>query len=85
MSDSDERTQRWWAGQFRLLHRATFASELGLELACTNTGTAPLRLEEALQTYNRVYRSEPYPGPAVNLAPGQEPRMTGVLSLAKFG
>jgi len=51
---SDEHTARWWPGSFRLVHRATFGSELTLELVCTNTGTTPLRFEEALHTYNRV-------------------------------
>jgi glucose-6-phosphate 1-epimerase len=51
---SDERTQRWWPGDFRLIYRATFGRELRLELVCTNTGKTPLRLEEALHTYNRV-------------------------------
>ena len=52
--NSDEQTRRWWPGQFRLEHRATFGSELTLELVCTNTGKTPLRFEEALHTYNRV-------------------------------
>lgn len=51
---SDERTQRWWPGEFRLVHRVTFGAELRLELVCTNTGTTVLRFEEALHTYNRV-------------------------------
>ena len=51
---SDESTQRWWPGDFRLVHRATFGSELRLELVCTNTGTTSLLFEEALHTYNRV-------------------------------
>ena len=51
---SDEHTRRWWPGEFRLVHRATFGSQLKLELVCTNTGTTPLRFEEALHTYNRV-------------------------------
>jgi glucose-6-phosphate 1-epimerase len=50
----DEYTRRWWPGSFRLVNRATFGSELTLELVCTNTGTTPLRFEEALHTYNRV-------------------------------
>ncbi len=53
-TESDERTQRWWPGEFRLVHRVTFGSELSLELGCINTGTTPLRFEEALHTYNRV-------------------------------
>ena len=40
---SDERTRRWWQGEFRLVQRITFGPELRLELACTNTGTTPLR------------------------------------------
>jgi len=53
-TESDETTQRWWPGEFRLVLRATFGSELTLELVCTNTGTTPLSFEEALHTYNRV-------------------------------
>jgi glucose-6-phosphate 1-epimerase len=53
-TESDAVTKRWWPGEFRLLHRVTFGSELTLELECTNTGTTPLRFEEALHTYNRV-------------------------------
>jgi glucose-6-phosphate 1-epimerase len=53
-TESDEQTRRWWAGDFRLLHRVVFGSELTLELTCTNTGTTQLRFEEALHTYNRV-------------------------------
>jgi glucose-6-phosphate 1-epimerase len=53
-TESDELTRRWWPGEFRLVHRATFGSELTLELLCTNTGKRPLRFEEALHTYNRV-------------------------------
>lgn len=53
-TESDEHTRRWWPAAFRLAHRVTFGSELRLELVCTNTGSAPLRFEEALHTYNRV-------------------------------
>jgi glucose-6-phosphate 1-epimerase len=53
-TESDAYTRRWWPGEFRLVHQVTFASELTLELVCTNTGTTPLRFEEALHTYNRV-------------------------------
>jgi glucose-6-phosphate 1-epimerase len=52
--ESDEQTRRWWPADFRLAHRATFGSELRLELVCTNTGTTPMRFEEALHAYNRV-------------------------------
>jgi len=54
LTESDEQTRRWWPGEFRLIHRVTFGSELKLELVCRNTGTTPLRFEEALHTYNRV-------------------------------
>ncbi len=53
-TESDEHTQRWRPGEFRLVHCAMFGSELSLELVCINTGTTPLRFEEALHTYNRV-------------------------------
>jgi glucose-6-phosphate 1-epimerase len=51
---SDEQSRRWWPAEFHLVHRAVFGAELSLELVCTNTGTTPLRFEEALHTYNRV-------------------------------
>jgi glucose-6-phosphate 1-epimerase len=53
-TESSEQTRRWWPGEFRLLHRVVFGAQLCLELVCTNTGTTPLRFEEALHTYNRV-------------------------------
>jgi glucose-6-phosphate 1-epimerase len=53
-TENDESTQRWWPWEFRLVLRATFGSELTLELLCTNTGITPLSFEEALHTYNRV-------------------------------
>lgn len=53
-TDSSKSTQKWWPPEFRLLHRATFGAELVLELIVTNTGTAPLRFEEALHAYYRV-------------------------------
>ena len=53
-TENSPRTQLWWPGEFRLVHRVTFGSELRLELEVTNTGKTPLRFEEALHTYNRV-------------------------------
>jgi glucose-6-phosphate 1-epimerase len=52
--ESDDQTQRWWSGDFRLVHRVTFGSQLRLELVCINTGKKAFRFEEALHTYNRV-------------------------------
>jgi len=51
---SDESTRRWWPHEFRLTHRITVGSTLTMELTVTNTGSAPLRFEEALHTYFRV-------------------------------
>lgn len=44
----------WYPGDFELSLRATFGCELRLELAAANTGSTPLRFEEALHTYFRV-------------------------------
>jgi len=52
--ESDEQTRRWWPGEFRLVHRVTFGSELKLELTCINTGRTQFAFEEALHTYSRV-------------------------------
>jgi glucose-6-phosphate 1-epimerase len=52
--ESNESTRRWSPADFRLVHRATFASELSLELEVANTGGNPLRFEEALHAYFRV-------------------------------
>jgi glucose-6-phosphate 1-epimerase len=51
---SDDDTRRWWPADFRLVHRATFGSELRMELVVSNTGPTPLRFEEALHTYHKV-------------------------------
>ncbi len=53
-TESNDNTKKWWPAEFRLVQRATFGSELSLELTVTNTGTAPLRFEEALHAYHRV-------------------------------
>jgi len=51
---SDAATRAWWPHDFRLVHRLTIGAELTQELVVSNTGTAPLRFEEALHTYYRV-------------------------------
>ena len=53
-TESDASTKTWWPFDFRLVHRATFSSELSLELVLTNRGARPLRFEEALHTYLRL-------------------------------
>jgi glucose-6-phosphate 1-epimerase len=54
VTESDEATKKWWPADFRLVLRATFGKQLGLELTLTNTGKAPLQFEEALHAYFRV-------------------------------
>lgn len=51
---SNEDTKKWWPGEFRAAYRATFGSELGLELEVTNNGKTSLHFEEALHAYLRV-------------------------------
>ena len=53
-TENDKSTMKWWPADFRLVHHATFGSELSLELVVRNTGTTSLRFEEALHTYHRV-------------------------------
>src|SRR5207248_1031457 len=53
-TESNDETKRWWPADFHLTHRATFGSELNLELVLRNTGATSLRFEEALHTYFRV-------------------------------
>jgi glucose-6-phosphate 1-epimerase len=55
---SDEATRAWWPHDFRLVHRLNIGAELTQELVLSNTGTAPLRFEEALHTYYRVAAAE---------------------------
>ena len=53
-TESDAGTKQWYPSDFRLVYRATFGAELGLELVMTNTGDKPLRFEEALHAYHNV-------------------------------
>lgn len=53
-TESNEDTKRWWPADFRLVYRATFGSEMALELEVSNTGKSPARFEEALHAYHRV-------------------------------
>jgi glucose-6-phosphate 1-epimerase len=55
---SDAATRAWWPHDFRLVHRLTIGAELKQELVVINTGTEPLRFEEALHTYYRVAAAE---------------------------
>jgi glucose-6-phosphate 1-epimerase len=53
-TESNNDTKKWWPADFHLVHRATFGSELIVELIARNTGTTSLRFEEALHAYFRV-------------------------------
>jgi len=53
-TESNDDTRRWSPSKFRLFYRASFGSELCLELDVANTGETPLRFEEALHAYYRV-------------------------------
>jgi glucose-6-phosphate 1-epimerase len=57
-TESNDATKRWWPADFQLAFRATFGSELNLELAARNTGTTSLRFEEAMHAYFRVGQIE---------------------------
>jgi glucose-6-phosphate 1-epimerase len=51
---SEEATRAWWPHDFRLVHRLSIGAVLVQELVVSNTGSTPLRFEEALHTYYRV-------------------------------
>jgi glucose-6-phosphate 1-epimerase len=53
-TESDESTRALWPHDFRLVHRVTIGSVVRMELIVSNTGSAPMRFEEALHTYFRV-------------------------------
>src|SRR5437762_2998213 len=53
-TENNDDTKRWWPADFQLVFRATFGSELSMELVVRNTGLTCLRFEEALHTYFRV-------------------------------
>lgn len=56
--ESDEGTRQWWPHAFRLGYRVSIGLELRLELVVMNTGTDPIRFEEALHTYHSVGKVE---------------------------
>ena len=51
---SNEATRAMWHGEFEAEYRVRIGSTLGLELHVKNTGSQPLRIEEALHTYLAV-------------------------------
>jgi len=57
-TDSTDDTRKWWPFDFHLVCRATFGTQLQLELIVTNTGSAPFSFEEALHAYFAVGDAE---------------------------
>ena len=51
---SSEATRALWPGEFAADYRIRIGANLGLELRVQNTGSQPLRIEEALHTYLAV-------------------------------
>ncbi len=56
--ESNADTKKWWPADFQAIYRATFGSQLHLELAVTNLGTSPVHFEEALHTYFQIGKIE---------------------------
>ena len=56
--ESDDATRALWPHQFCTAYRITLGKTLRLELSVINTGTEPLRFEEALHTYFCVGAAE---------------------------
>jgi glucose-6-phosphate 1-epimerase len=57
-TESDEASRNWWPREFRAEYRVRVGAELRLALKVTNTGSGPMRFEEALHTYHRVGEAE---------------------------
>lgn len=57
-TESDEASRKWWPREFRAEYRVRVGAELSLALKVTNTGSGPMRFEEALHTYHRVGDAE---------------------------
>jgi glucose-6-phosphate 1-epimerase len=55
---SDAGTRAWWPYDYHLTHRVHIGKSLVQELVMHNTGSVPLRFEEALHTYFRVGGAE---------------------------
>lgn len=52
--DPDEASRKWWTDGWVLRQRVTIGTGLTMELEIENTGSEPIRCEEALHTYFRV-------------------------------
>jgi len=51
---SNETTRKEWTGEFEVDYRVTVGATLGLQLSVRNTGSQPMRIEEALHAYLAV-------------------------------
>ncbi len=51
---SDASTKKWWPHDFVLRHRVTYGRELLMQMELTNSGNAPLTVQEAQHTYFAV-------------------------------
>jgi glucose-6-phosphate 1-epimerase len=57
-TESGANTRKWWPFDFRLAYRATFGTQLKLELIVINTSATSMRFEEALHSYFSVGDAE---------------------------
>jgi glucose-6-phosphate 1-epimerase len=53
-TESDDASRNWYPHEFRAEYRVRVGAQLNLSLTVTNTGTNPMRFEEALHTYHSV-------------------------------
>ena len=57
-TESDDTSRKWYPHDFQAEYRVRVGAELNLSFTVTNTGSAPMRFEEALHTYHRIGDAE---------------------------
>ncbi|HTY85268.1 MAG TPA: D-hexose-6-phosphate mutarotase [Silvibacterium sp.] len=57
-TESDEASRKWYPHDFVVKYRVRVGAALNLSLTVTNSGSGPMRFEEALHTYHRVGDAE---------------------------
>jgi len=57
-TESDDASRKWYPHEFRAEYRVRVGAELNLSFTVTNTGSDPMRFEEALHTYHRIGDAE---------------------------
>ncbi len=57
-TESDEASHKWYPHDFSVEYRVRVGAALNLSLTVTNSGSGPMRFEEALHTYHRVGDAE---------------------------